>query len=304
MRLRPHTRARKPTTPPLVAHLGLDRESVPFRLYQKAKQLGAWDPQAIDLSPDIASWPGLDDDQRDFIVRLLALFVGGEESVVADLVPVLAAIGAEGRLEEELYLTTFLSEEAKHVEFFCRYLEEVVGDAGDLTRFHGPAYRRLLYRELPDAMEALRRDMRPQVQARAAVTYMVVTEGVLAEAAYDVLFAALEDQGALPGLCAGLRAIKRDESRHVSYGLHWLGRLVRSHPETWATVESRFAQLTPIALRIAGEAIGPHETVPFGMQAIAPPAGEQLRRRRAYLERLRTGAEDPGHQLDISRSIG
>jgi len=296
--------AKRPTTPPLTGHLGLDRESLPFRLYEKSKQLGVWDPQAIDLTADVAGWPELTEEQRDFILRLLALFVGGEESVVGDLLPVLAAIGSEGRLEEQLYLTAFLWEEGKHVEFFCRYLDEVVGDAGDLTRFHGPMYQLLMYRELPNAMEALRKDTRPEVQARAAVTYMMIVEGVLAETAYDVLIGALDDEGALPGLSAGLKALRRDESRHLAFGLYWLSRLVRASPAVWDAVDARFKDLTPIALGVATESAGQYESPPFRSSVMKGPAAEQLKRRRAYLERIHSGQEPPPLDLDNGRAIG
>jgi ribonucleoside-diphosphate reductase beta chain len=254
----------------------------------------------------VAGWPELSEEQRDFILRLLALFVGGEESVVGDLLPVLSAIGSEGRLEEQLYLTAFLWEEGKHVEFFCRYLDEVVGEAGDLTRFHGPMYRLLVYRELPDAMGALSKDTRPEVQARAAVTYMMIVEGVLAETAYEVLIGALDDEGALPGLSAGLKALKRDESRHLAFGLYWLGRLVRSHPEVWDAVDTRFRELTPIAIGVATESVGSHQSTPFGVgrRKITAPAAEQIKRRRAYLERIHSGQEPPPPDLDNSRGIG
>ena len=45
----------------LVSLTGLDRDSPAFRLYQKAKRLGTWDPAAIDFSTDREQWPALTD---------------------------------------------------------------------------------------------------------------------------------------------------------------------------------------------------------------------------------------------------
>ena len=56
------------------------------------------------------------------MLRLTSMFQAGEEAVVLDLLPLVAVVAAEGRLEEELYLTSFLWEEAKHVETFRRFL--------------------------------------------------------------------------------------------------------------------------------------------------------------------------------------
>lgn len=57
---------------------GLDWESVPMRLFQKAKRLGTWDPQAIDMSRDRADWIGFDAVEKDFILRTVSLFQATE----------------------------------------------------------------------------------------------------------------------------------------------------------------------------------------------------------------------------------
>src|SRR5256885_10680430 len=79
-----------------------------MQLFQKAKRLGTWDPQALDLSKDAADWAGFSEVERDFLLRTLVLFQAGEEGVTSDLLPLIMAVAAEGRLEEEIYLTSFL----------------------------------------------------------------------------------------------------------------------------------------------------------------------------------------------------
>ena len=59
---------------------GLDWGSVPMRLFQKAKKLGTWDPQALDFSSDGADWAGFDDTEHDFLLRTLALFQAGRKA--------------------------------------------------------------------------------------------------------------------------------------------------------------------------------------------------------------------------------
>lgn len=121
-----------------------------------------------------------------------------------DLVPLLLAIGREGPLEEDLFLTSFLWEEGKHTEFFGRFLDQVVGERGDLTRYDTPSYRTIFSDELSAALGALLEDSLPAAQARVVVTYTVIVEGVLAEAGYHGYFTALERRGLLPGLREGL----------------------------------------------------------------------------------------------------
>ena len=86
---------------------GLDRQSPPMRLFEKAKKFGIWNPSDIDLSQDVQDWQTLAADEQDMLLRLMAMFVGGEEAVTLDLLPLIQVIASEGRLEEEMFLTTF-----------------------------------------------------------------------------------------------------------------------------------------------------------------------------------------------------
>lgn len=270
---------------------GIDRESPGFRLYAKSKALGAWDPAAIDLSRDAAEWAELTDGERDLLLRVTALFQAGEESVVVDLVPLLLVVGREGRIEEELFLVAWLWEEAKHTELFRRFLDEVAGSPASLDRFHTPSYAKIFGEELPQSMAALLDDPSPEAQARAVVTYTMIVEGVLAETGYHGYFTALERDGRLPGLREGLALTKRDESRHIAYGVHLLSRLVRDDPALWDVVEARMQELFPLALGIVEESFAPYDPVPFGLvpEELYAYAAEQFQKRYARIERARRG---------------
>ena len=41
---------------------GINRESLPFKLYEKAKKFGTWDLKDIDFSKDKADWESLNAD--------------------------------------------------------------------------------------------------------------------------------------------------------------------------------------------------------------------------------------------------
>ena len=266
----------------------LDRESLPMRLYQKAKRFGVWDPYAIDLSRDRAEWLGLSDLEREVLLQLTSLFQAGEESVTLDLLPLLLVVAREGRLEEELFLTSFLWEEGKHMEFFRRVLDEVCADESDLSRFHTPSYRRLFYEELPATMRALVDVPSPAAQARAVVTYTMIVEGVLAETGYYSYFESLQQNDLLPGLRDGVGKLKQDESRHIAYGVYLLARLISEH-DVWDVVESRMNELLPLAMGIIDESLGPYEELPFGLtkEQFVEYATAQFGKRHARLERAR-----------------
>jgi ribonucleoside-diphosphate reductase beta chain len=274
---------------------GLRHDILPMRLYHKAKRLGVWDPRSIDFSQDIQDWQSFSDEERESLLSLTALFQAGEEGVTLDLLPLILAVAREQRLEEEMFLTTFLWEEAKHTEFFRRFLDEVAHDTSDLSRFHTPSYRALFYEELPKAMNALLVDTSPAAQLRASITYNMIVEGVLAETGYYSYYNMLERNHVMPGLRQGVGLLKRDESRHIAYGVYLISRLVAQQPELWEIVEQEMNRLLVYALGVVTESFQdamelPPEEVPFGFQAqeYLDYATTQFTRRMNRIERART----------------
>jgi ribonucleoside-diphosphate reductase beta chain len=249
------------------AQSGLDRRLVPYQLWQKAKKLGTWDPDDIDLDPDRADWRALDARERDLLLRLTAQFEGGEESVTRHLVPLLRRVAADGPLEEELFLTSYLWEEAKHVEGFDRFLRTVAEAPGDLDRFFTPPYRTLLFEELPSALDRLDTDDRPEALASASVTYQMIVEGVLAETGYAAYQTVLEARGIMPGMQRLVGLVQRDESRHVAYGVYLLSRLVAEHGDrVWSVIEERMDTLLPLVLNHIRLTLDEYDApLPFGV---------------------------------------
>ncbi|MFD6442984.1 R2-like ligand-binding oxidase, partial [Peribacillus sp. NPDC060186] len=198
---------------------------------------------------DIEDWKSFTSVEREVILRIISLFQGGEEAVTLDLLPLIMAIAKEGRIEEEMYLTTFLFEEAKHMEFF-RYALDQIGETGDLTIYHSETYKSIFYEILPEAMEKLIHDQSPEALAEAATIYNMFTEGVLAETGYFGFYQTLEDNKMMPGLLKGVGLLKKDESRHIAYGTFLLQRIISEHPHIFKQVEKRMAELAPLAITL------------------------------------------------------
>lgn len=282
---------------------GLDRTSFPMRLWEKAKQRGVWNPADLDLARDRADWLALAPPESDVLLRLAALFQAGEESVTRDLLPLIQTVADEGRVEEEIYLTSFLFEEAKHVDFFRRFFDDVAGCADDLTRYHSPSFRAIVYEALPAALARLRHDRSPVAQAEASVTYNLIVEGVLAETGYHAFFTMLRERGLLPGVQAGVALLQADESRHLAYGVWLLSRLVAEHGESvWEAIEARMEALLPAALGVVEEAFAAYETMPFaldrGAMLLYATRQFEARLRRIALARGSRLAELQGEPLD------
>lgn len=245
----------------------LDHSHPAMRLWHKAKKLGVWDPRDIDFSQDRRDWLGLSGDEKDLILRLTSLFQAGEEAVTLDLLPLIGVIAAEGRLEEEMYLTNFLWEEAKHVEAFRRFLDEVAEETSDLSHYHSPGYQYVFYDALPTSLARLRTDASPRSQAEASVTYNLIVEGVLAETGYHAYYETLRRNGIMPGMQRVVDYLKRDESRHLAYGVFLLSRLMAEHGEPVAhAIEQRMGQLLEPATTVILELFASYPVVPFGLK--------------------------------------
>jgi ribonucleoside-diphosphate reductase beta chain len=269
---------------------GLRQDLPPMRLWHKAKKLGTWDPADIDFTQDMRDWKRLDDGQKDLLLRLTSLFVAGEESVTLDLLPLVQVIAGEGRIEEEMYLTSFLWEEAKHVDAFRRFLDEVAGSRAELGGYHGPTYSWIFYEELPRSMNRLRDDPSPAAQAEASVTYNLIVEGVLAETGYHSYYSMLRRNELMPGMQKMVDLIKRDESRHLAYGVYLLSRLLAEHGDAvWEVIERRMGELLGPAIEITNELFACYDVMPFGLklEEFVEYSTGQFQKRMARIESVR-----------------
>lgn len=250
-----------------VSKAGLDYNAPAMLLWSKAKQLGIWDPAEISFEQDAKDWANLSELEQTVLMHLTTLFIGGEEAVALDLVPLVVAIGRNGSLEESLYLTSFLFEEAKHVEAFRRFLDAIGASGQDLSHFHTPSYLQLFDVELPNAMNALLSDDSPEALAKASVTYNMIVEGVLAETGYRAYHKALTEAGICPGMQEVAYKLKQDESRHIAFGVQLLTRLTAEHGDIVSDViMERMNTLSPLAMNIIFELFATYETMPFGIE--------------------------------------
>ena len=225
---------------------GFRTDILPWRLYQKGKQL-AWDPATIDLAQDVKDWEDADPTRRRIIARLATTFMAGEEAVTLDIMPLMRAIADEGRVEETMFLTTFVSDEAKHAEFFRTWFD-TVGEAGPFEDLLTPAQRQIFDGELPQAMGRLEHDRSNEAYLDAALTYNHFVEGVLAMTGYWAWSRMFAIQPAFPGMREGIELIQRDERRHLAYGTYLCRRIVAQDPGTWDFVERRMGYLRELGL--------------------------------------------------------
>lgn len=273
---------------------GLDKDSFPFKLYRKAIKFGVWNPEDIDLIKDKSDWKDLNDKEKDVILRLTSMFQAGEESVTEHILPLILVIAKRKELEDEMFLTTFLFEEAKHTEFFRKFLDEVAESKNDLTTYHTENYKSLFYEELPNSMNTLLKDDSDEALVNASTTYNMIVEGILAETGYHAYFTMLKRNEIMPGMQQGISLLKRDESRHIAYGVYLLAKLIKNNPSLFEIIELRMNTLLPTAMGIIGEIFESYKEMPFGLQIddFTNFALDQFNKRFEKLEKAKSGIID------------
>ncbi|MEE2036627.1 R2-like ligand-binding oxidase [Nocardiopsis sp. CT-R113] len=273
-------------------HGGLNWDSLPLKLFAKGNAR-FWDPADIDLGRDAEDWEKLGGEARERILRLCAFFVAGEEAVTEDLQPFLRAMAAEGRLGDEMYLTQFAFEEAKHVQAFRLWLD-ALGVHDDLHEHvdANPGYRALFYKELPGSLEALLDDPSPRNQVRASVTYNHIIEGSLALTGYYAWNHVCTVRDIFPGMRQIVRRIGDDERRHMAWGTFTCRRHVAADDGNWEVVRERLDELLPHVMSTVERGEEPSGSSGLGRYELPPGellkyAGDRALRRLGAIESAR-----------------
>ncbi|BBZ28620.1 R2-like ligand binding oxidase [Mycolicibacterium madagascariense] len=245
---------------------GLNWNSLPLKLFAGGNAK-FWDPADIDFSRDREDWQSLTEVERDWATRLCAEFIAGEEAVTEDIQPFMSAMRAEGRLGDEMYLTQFAFEEAKHTQVFRLWLD-AVGVTEDLHHYLDdlPAYRQIFYEELPESLERLTTDPSPAAQVAASATYNHVIEGMMALTGYYAWHKICVSRDILPGMQELVRRIGDDERRHMAWGTFTCRRHVAADDANWAVFETRMNDLIPLALSNTQEGFALYDEIPFGLE--------------------------------------
>lgn len=269
----------------------LSFDSFPMRLFTKGNARH-WNPADIDFSQDARDVAAMSERERWLTCVLAAQFMAGEESVTQDLQPFVAAMAAEGRIADEMYLTQFVYEEAKHTESFRRWFD-AVGMTEDLHQYveFNDAYTQIFAEELPASLYALQDDPSRANQVRASVTYNHVVEGALALTGYFGWGKICASNGILPGMQRVVKLIGDDERRHMAWGTFTCRRHVAADDAMWDVVNERLEELfAPAVALIANTfAVYGDEAPPFGISVdeMTDYAADRLTRRLGTIESAR-----------------
>jgi ribonucleoside-diphosphate reductase beta chain len=256
-------------------------ESRGFRYYRNAVERH-WDPAEISFERDrenmLETYDEMSEEARERVGgvqrKLLAMFGAGEASVTEDIAPLAIAFDD---MEDEMFITTHIYEEAKHAELFDRYWDEVINAVEDEIGMERTSpnddqwfcedYETLFDKE-EERMHRLLHDDTPENRVRAMCTYQLTAEGIIAQTGYWGITKNFRDHAGkevdvagstfqipeLPGLVEGIEKIRQDEGRHVGFGMAKVKEHIESGDVTAEFVRDEIAELLPHTIGITNYA--------------------------------------------------
>ena len=221
----------------------------PQALYRRWED-SQWSPFTIALDRDREQWSELDNAQRGLVLFALSSLMVAEERITTKFS---GLVGAHGSEEEATFLATQQVDEARHMQFYARFQDEVVA-APALIAAHvdrareqvSDSFRQIFDVALVEAHEALvaaPADLAAKV--RFVTIYHLILESTLGLTSFRFITEFLKANDLLPGFVEGYSMIHHDETRHIGYGIWFLRETVRAHPEQADVVRSTLRDLLP-----------------------------------------------------------
>ena len=211
-------------------------ESISYEKLYEHWERHNWSASGIDFSTDKVHWrDNLTERQRESALWNYAMFLVGEEAVARTLTPI---CDAAPTYPQSIFLTTQIVDEARHHVFFDRFLREVAAQGRDIksTLAEADEYLtwgfRQVFAELDRVTDQLRKKPKDlPLVAQSIALYHVVIEGMLAIPGQHFIQRYVKKLDILPGFREGIDKVSRDESRHVAFGIKFLGDLIRESKE-------------------------------------------------------------------------
>ena len=230
-----------------------------------------WDPYE-DISEELLQQDrqrlidsDIDFEQFEAFRASVAKFGAGEEAVTEDLAPLMLMLED---INDQMFVSSQIYEEAKHTQFFDRYWRTVINPVAEAKEWEvtAPTDQRYfpeeyieLFDRTEEAMHRLLEEDTPENRAKAFCHYHLVVESVLAQTGYYGLQASFSDAGPddwgdevdtediyLDGLIEGITRIRSDEGRHVGFGMNKVQGLIAEEGVDPDIVQGILTDLLPL----------------------------------------------------------
>jgi ribonucleoside-diphosphate reductase beta chain len=221
----------------------------PQTLYRRWED-SQWSPFAVDLCTDMDQWSEMVGDDRELIFYVLSSLMVAEERITTKFSGLVGAYGSE---EEATFLATQQVDEARHMQFYARFQDEVVSSpatiAAHIERAResvSDAFRHVFDEELVEAHKRLVAEPHSlAAKVRFITLYHLILEGTLGLTTFKFTADYLTGEGLLPGFVEGYSKIHHDETRHIGYGVWFLRETVRAQPDMGDAVRQTLRDLLP-----------------------------------------------------------
>ena len=249
----------------------------PQTLYRHWEE-SQWSPWEVDLSADRTQWESMED--RTLVSFVLSSLMVAEERITTKFS---GLVGADGSEEEVAFLATQQVDEARHMQFYARFQDEVVSEPA-LIAAHvqsareqvSPAFRTIFDDKLVAAHDRLLANPGDEAAKVAFVTiYHLVLEATLGLTTFEFSTRFLERESLLPGFVTGYTKIHHDEHRHIGYGIWFLRKAVAEDTAMGDVVRGTLRDLLPAVA-----------------ESLTPPAGADASVLGASADELRAFALD------------
>ena len=209
-----------------------------------------WSPFEVELDTDAAQWRDMASEDRDLVLWALSSLMVAEERITTKFSGLVGAYGSE---EEATFLATQQVDEARHMQFYARYQDEVVADPATIAehvdrarRALSPAFGTIFDELLVSAHERLTAEPGDAAaKVEFVALYHMVIEGTLGLTAFNFITRYLEDSRQLPGFVEGYSKIHHDEQRHIGYGTWFLRDAVGRDPALADSVRATLRAALP-----------------------------------------------------------
>ena len=222
----------------------------PQTLYRRWEE-SQWSPFAVDLDSDREQWVTLEDADKNLIYWALSSLMVAEERITTKFS---GLVGAHGSEEEATFLSTQQVDEARHMQFYARYRDEVVGEPAIIA-----AHVEKAREQVSDAFRAIFDDALVKAHERLVAApgeleakirfitiYHLILESTLGLTSFRFITQYLEREELLPGFVEGYSKIHHDETRHIGYGVWFLRESVRADPAAGETIRATLGELLPL----------------------------------------------------------
>jgi ribonucleoside-diphosphate reductase beta chain len=237
-----------------------------------------WSPWSVDLATDLADWnERLSDEDKALVYWALSSLMVAEERITTKFAGLVMAGDNE---EETTFLATQQVDEARHMQFYARFQNDVVAApeaiAAHVARSReqlGDSFAVIFDQALVQAHEKLVANPRDATaKVEFVTTYHLVIEATLGLTAFEFITRYLTDQGLLPGFVEGYTRIHHDEQRHIGYGIWFLREAAARDPELSEAIRGTLRELLPAV----AAALSPPDSEGLDFEALGA-SGDEIR---------------------------